>query len=72
MSKILHRALRGVFVLGVAGALSFGAQAVFAADRVTTCPCDPDDPDADEFCSSVQCCDELGSVCTQAEICICA
>lgn len=72
MSRLIDRILRVVFVVGVVAALAVGGQAAFAADRVTSCPCDPNDPKADQFCASDECCGTVGSVCTSAGICICA
>jgi hypothetical protein len=63
MSKLLDRVVRGMFILGVVGAIGLGAQAAFAADRVSSCLCDPEDPDANEFCESVPCCNAAGSIC---------
>ena len=74
MSILIDRVLRGTFVLGVVGALVFGGHAAFAADRVSSCLCDPEDPDRDLFCE--QCCPGTGSMCpvgggTEPRECIC-
>jgi hypothetical protein len=61
MSKLISRVLAVAFVLGIAAALAFGAQAAFASGRALSCPCDPVDPGADAFC--IACCHSDDSLC---------
>lgn len=74
MSKLIDPLLRIAFVLGVVSALAVGGQAVFASAGVTSCFCDPADPDPDQDC--VDCCMEEDSICptggTGPRMCICA
>lgn len=59
-------------VLAVITVLGFGVQQAVATPPPTGagCPCDFNDPDADEFCED--CCGTTGSRCSVADFCVCA
>jgi hypothetical protein len=71
MSKVINRVVRAAFVLGIVGAIGFGARTAVAAGQTLECLCVPPDH---EFCE--MCCNADGSVCplggSEPRECICA